>query len=57
MAADGVVVDPLATQLIDWAPHSNPFAHKKLIAAAIDDSCFLQDVFDERSASPVITEL
>lgn len=41
MDAGDIVVDPMATQILDWGPQNNPYSSKSILAVAIDDECHL----------------
>ena len=44
LAAPDLNEDELATQLIDWAPQSNPLSLKPIFAVALDNQVFIQDI-------------
>ena len=54
LAAPELNEDPLATQLIDWAPQSNPLSLKPIFAVALDNQIFIQDILG-KNPSPFTT--
>jgi len=47
LAAPDLICDDLATNLMDWAPQSDPFAENSKLAVALQDSVFIQDVLNK----------
>lgn len=49
LSVEDVNCDIHANQLIDWGPQCNPFATERLLAIAIQDKVFIQDVLTKGS--------